>query len=289
MPPKSPCALVSCDALHYEVPTGGVSSLRLPTEAASGGLLLPIQAWIDDSGGKGQSPVVVFAGWIGKAEDWANFSDDWVQCLASRPKINYLKMREAASKTGQFEGMLPEFRNKKLRDLAKVITKYDFSAYWYISDMEAFSDTLAKFYRRPFSDYYFWAYMQTMMGIGYGVSSEGHDEKIEIIFDEHDIFSPDAKRWYPRIRRSLRQSAEQNAIARKIFQVMPIKPRFRDDIKFVPLQAADMLAWSINRSLRGENQFLWLWEEEFDDQVKLSTGSQVVDRTRMERSIRFGI
>lgn|SRR5215213_279019 len=261
----------------------GVASLRLPTEAASGGLLLPIQAWIDDSGGKGQSPVFVFAGWIGKAEDWANFSDDWVQCLSSRPKIKYLKMREAASRTGQFEGMLSEFRNKKLRDLAKVITKYEFSAYWYISDMEAFSDILAKFYRPPHSNYYFWAYMQTMMGIAYGVSSEGHDEKIEIIFDEQEVFSPEAKSWYPKIRRSLRQGAEQNAIARRIFQVMPTKPLFRDDIEFVPLQAADMLAWSVNRSLRTENPFLWLWEEEFFGQVKISAGSQVVDRTRMEK------
>jgi len=192
-------------------------------------------------------------------------------------------MREAASRTGQFEGMLSEFRNKKLRDLAKVITKYEFSAYWYISDMEAFSDILAKFYRPPHSNYYFWAYMQTMMGIAYGVSSEGHDEKIEIIFDEQEVFSPEAKSWYPKIRRSLRQGAEQNAIARRIFQVMPTKPLFRDDIEFVPLQAADMLAWSVNRSLRTENPFLWLWEEEFFGQVKISAGSQVVDRTRMEK------
>jgi hypothetical protein len=121
------------------------------------------------------------------------------------------------------------------------------------------------------------------MGIAYGVSSEGHDEKIEIIFDEHDVFSREAKSWYPKIRRSLRQGAEQNAIARRIFQIMPTEPLFRDDIEFVPLQAADMLAWSINRSLRTENPFLWLWEEEFYDQVKISAGSQVVDRTRMEK------
>ena len=63
---------------------------------------MPIQAFIDESGGKGQGKVFTMAGWLGRAEQWALFSTEWQRCLQSTPRIAYFKMSEATSLSGQF-------------------------------------------------------------------------------------------------------------------------------------------------------------------------------------------
>jgi hypothetical protein len=243
---------------------------------------MSMQAWIDDSGVAGQSPGgLVLAGWIGKAEDWVAFSNDWQKCLDSEPKIRYFKMHEAAHRAKEFARtrISIDSRNQKLRDLARIVQKYDFTAYWYwcIGDMD---DNLFKDLPKPLNSYYYWAYQQTILGIAYDLSGRGYTEAAEVIFDEHGKHSPLVKQWYPCIRNSLKN----------VWQALPLEPSFRDDKKFPPLQAADMLAWMLTRSLRaggtGDHPFLWLWEEEFS-QVKFSSGTQVFDQERMKSVISY--
>ena len=56
---------------------------------------MPVQAFVDDSGGKGHGTHFVLAGLIADAENWAQFSDAWHLCLGQDPAIAYFKMREA--------------------------------------------------------------------------------------------------------------------------------------------------------------------------------------------------
>ena len=63
---------------------------------------MPVQAFVDDSGGKGHGTHFVLAGLIADAENWAQFSDAWHLCLGQDPAIAYFKMREATGLSGQF-------------------------------------------------------------------------------------------------------------------------------------------------------------------------------------------
>jgi len=55
-----------------------------------------IQAYVDDSGVKGQGSVFVFSALIAEADVWAELTDEWSVVLRSAPSIEYFKMSEAA-------------------------------------------------------------------------------------------------------------------------------------------------------------------------------------------------
>jgi hypothetical protein len=61
-----------------------------------------LQAYIDDSGNDGKSPVFVLAGYVSTTEKWETFSDEWDAVLrpANGKQLDVLKMSDV-------------FRNKK--------------------------------------------------------------------------------------------------------------------------------------------------------------------------------
>src|SRR6266851_757494 len=74
----------------------------LPSDKCKRRLLMPFQAYIDDSGSEPQSPVFVLGGFIAPHEKWASFSEEWQAALDQDPKLEYFKMTEAAHLGGQF-------------------------------------------------------------------------------------------------------------------------------------------------------------------------------------------
>ena len=63
--------------------------------------------------------------------------------------------------------------------------------------------------------------------------------------------------------------------------IMPIEPEFRDDREFLPLQAADMLAWLWRRAAEyGPNSFDWVAREL--NVVEMSPQSAVFSAKRMK-------
>jgi hypothetical protein len=62
---------------------------------------VPLKAYIDESG-MGQPPVLVLAGHIASAAQWASFADEWSRLLNSPPKLPYLSMDDAMRLDGEF-------------------------------------------------------------------------------------------------------------------------------------------------------------------------------------------
>jgi hypothetical protein len=60
------------------------------------------RAYLDDSGHRQHSPVLVLGGWIAPIAVWNAFVPDWDAMLAVKPAIEYFKMNESATLTGQF-------------------------------------------------------------------------------------------------------------------------------------------------------------------------------------------
>jgi hypothetical protein len=78
-------------------------------------------------------------------------------------------------------------------------------------------------------------------GVCNEVLDSGIDDEVEIIFDEHVIFGPRVSFWYPALKEVIELTNPERAD--RVKKVLPPAPLFRDDRKFVPLQAADILAW----------------------------------------------
>lgn len=240
--------------------------------------LMPVQVFVDDSGGKGQGRHFILAGLIARSEQWAMFSDDWQQCLDQKPRLRYFKMREAASCTGQFHGLSGPDRDARLRELAAVINCYAKIVTYSGIDLDAHAETWAIRMHRPFNEPYFFPFQNMITASCFELWDVGLRERFEIIFDEHAIFGPRVKLWYP-LMRDIARVREPEA-----HTIMPIDPMFKSDDEFLPLQACDLFAWCFRKGSdvgwAGERPFEWLLEHL--GAVTLSGYRQYYDRERLE-------
>ena len=236
---------------------------------------MPIQAFVDDSGGKGQTRHFVLAALAGHSESWMQFSEEWRSCLADSPAIRSFKMREAASCSGQFRGINDEQRNAKLRALAKIINRHARLITCSVIDLEAHAETWArgdKYQRDP----YFYPFHNSIAAICFSLWDKGWRERFEIVFDDDVIFGPRAKRWYPVIKTIIEHREPEAAT------ILPIEPLFRSDDDFLPIQAADLFAWVIRKKHDDSafDTFDWIFHEELMA-VEMSEYVQYYDKLRM--------
>jgi hypothetical protein len=76
-----------------------------------------LQTYVDDSEAPALEdgrPVLVLAGYIGRAEKWAELVDQWTEELGHDPPLRRFKMKEAASLHGEFCGFSREQRDARL-------------------------------------------------------------------------------------------------------------------------------------------------------------------------------
>ncbi len=240
-------------------------------------LLLTIKAYIDDSGVKGTDPVFVLAGFIGRAERWAEFSDAWKQCLDASPSIQYLKMNEAVKLNGEFRSWEPKERNKKLADLVAIIKEFPQRAIHVTIDTEAFAKHHAPHLLPPMANPYFMGCSTMIAAVCYDVLDLGVAEQIEIIFDDQVIFKPRIQMWYPLIKEGWENYDSS------LCGVLPPEPMFRDDKQYVPLQAADVVAWLFRTAFSGERtEFEWI-ATELMPVIPMSPYRSIFTAERMDR------
>lgn len=218
---------------------------------------MPVQAFVDDSGGKGHSRNFVLAGLVSDSERWALFAQEWRACLDQSPRIDIFKMREAASCTGEFHGFTAEQRDARLRTLAQIINRYVEFAIWTMIDLEAHAQTWTKL-PKPKSEVYFWPFHTLIMGICFDLWEECRwRERFEIFFDEQLIFGERARRWYPLVKEIVRLKHPEE------YELLPDDPEFRKDEEFLPIQAADLWAWCLRKNTDdpAAKAFEWLLAE----------------------------
>jgi hypothetical protein len=202
---------------------------------------MPVQVFVDDSGGKGQSRYLVSVGLLSHSERWALFSDEWKACLDAPPKIDYFKMREAFGLVEQFRHFSAAERDAKLLALAKIIDEHVGIAFFSSIDLNAHAETWAIHCKKPMNEPFFWTFHNTIHAAMFELWDIGWREPFEIIFDENVIFGPRAKAYYPAIRAGMRVREPEAST------LLPADPMFRSDLSFLPIQACDFIAWSGRR------------------------------------------
>ena len=237
---------------------------------------MPIQVYVDDSGGIGQGPVFVMAGLLGWSEYWAQFSEAWKKVLDTPPRLGRFKMHDAAKLTGDFYGFLPEQRDAKLIELLRVIDAHELALISVILDLSAFGDTIRRNTSKPNNNPYFTGYCMMVMAAAYELLAGDWNERFEIIFDENEQLAPHMKRWYPVVR---------SVVEPAVHNILPVDPLFRADDEFLPLQACDLFAWWTRRFHDQVPKGLYpdfTWMLDYVPRLRHSEHSQYVDRKRME-------
>lgn len=244
-----------------------------------------MQAWFDESGGKGQGGYLTLGGLIGEAEEWAAFSDEWAQELTASRALGYLSMSDAALLGGEFHRWAAWERDAKVRRLAAKVNGFHFTLIHCSVDLVAHQELFPSVPARrkgkavkrlkTFADPYFLCFHLLCTAVCVELMKRHITQRFELFFDENDVMAPRVKEWYPIYLSQLRP--EERA-------VMPIEPLFRDDKEFMPLQAADLVAYVIRSDLsKIPHPFHWIWKTMRG--LTQSRYSQIWDRQRLLREL----
>lgn len=208
--------------------------------ARAEGLLVTVQAYIDDSKSDFGDRYLILAGYVNTAEMWARFSDAWYEELHRSPAIDYMKMVEAFGRNGQFRGWTEEDRDQKIEDLARIIRHFK-----PISIHASISQRQVQEIIKPVAPYgmasaYSLCFQSIIVPIA-TYQSRRRDlmqVPIDFIFDNQEGLGNETRELYQSVR-AMQPKSVQKVLSRE--------PLFRDDKLVMPLQAADMLAWHIRR------------------------------------------
>ena len=143
--------------------------------------LVMITTYSDDSGTGG--PKLVMASVSATAERWAAFSDDWAAELVANKPVGHLKMAEAFSLTGQFNGFLPDERDAKLTALVAVLDKHAMVGTACIIDDAAYRKVFSGRPAATMDHPYFHGCMQTIEMVMEAFEYLSGNDKIDFVFD----------------------------------------------------------------------------------------------------------
>jgi hypothetical protein len=197
-----------------------------------------LKAFVDDSGSGGDSPWYVLAGYVGTVESWDAFDGPWREVLNGPPKLEYFKASEAESlrADGQWAGITKDERNQRLDAFIKVVGSHALRAI-YVQVKQQDYNEIIKPYVPPEWDH---AYYFLFTGIIAGVTSiekyAGISRPVEFFFDSTD------KQLKKRSKMLYGQVDDLPQFGHRVINI-----HYEDEKEFLPLQAADLLAWQIRR------------------------------------------
>jgi Protein of unknown function (DUF3800) len=203
-----------------------------------------LKAFIDDSGSGGDSTWYVLAGYLGTVEGWDSFDSQWTEVLHTDPYIEYFKASEAESlrPDGPWAGITREQRDVKIDALIEVIGRcarrsvcvrlrqrdYD----------QIIKGNVPKMWDSPY-------YILFTIAVGAAVNIErldGERDDVDFVFDSDEKHARQFDLMLPPLKRM------ESLDGRFVNAVR------RDEKKFLPLQAADLLAWQIRRFCEPNNE-----------------------------------
>ncbi|HXJ02216.1 MAG TPA: hypothetical protein VNH44_13420 [Micropepsaceae bacterium] len=202
-----------------------------------------LRAFTDDSAAQGGDRRLFFAGYLHRADVWALFLDDWNTALKAHPGIEYFKGSEANNLDGEFhfkKGWTQPKRDAKVDLLSEIIRHYEPFSFEFSVNRQIFEDELKPVSPYGFGRPHFQMCVAVVSGIARYVAQQGINTPIEFIFDEQEGVDDDVRLLFSHLKQSLPIEAQN------LIQGAPFFKNDRDK-QYMPLQAADLLAWHVRR------------------------------------------
>lgn len=236
---------------------------------------MDLSAYFDDSGSDTGDRDLVFAGLVNGDDTWEQFGVAWSAALAKPPTIGHLKMVEANGLRGQFAGWTRDARDRKLEALAEVL--YRFRPPWTfdisISRAE-YESRVSPASPRGLSTPYFATTFGAASTVARYLASEGVITPIRFVFDEQNGVNTDVALFFDYMVENI------DSVSRALIK-MPIS--YGDDMRDLPLQAADMLAWHIRRQREGNDDPAIIHRAEY-----IRSATHIEARVPSEMLVRWG-
>lgn len=211
--------------------------------------LIMLQAFIDDSGSEPSGSIFVLGGLISTVDRWIEFESEWDACLKREPGIAYFKAKEAHGRKGQFERgwtrPLIDQRVTELADIAARHAQYRIHCVMPWGDFNTYLKDIGESLKAPYDMGFRNPYMVLFFCVVFAINSYrkkvGIDSECEFIFDEQGKVGKFAAEVY----RILQDSPELRSRLDGL-------PKFEDDKRVIPLQAADLYAWNVHDACLSE-------------------------------------
>jgi hypothetical protein len=213
-----------------------------------------LQAYFDDSGSEPQSPTFVLAGFIAPEHRWARFADEWREAMAKPPGVAYFKTTEAVHLRGEFsadKGWSRDLRDARIVELSEIIWRHasiSLSAMVRHADFEETVKLLPPYggKRTLANDHpYIFLYYHLISELWLHAPQLGLSKgPCAFIFDQQLGFEAEARRFW-----LVMEAAMKHPPAPPWANWINSPPTFADDKVALPLQAADLYAWSNRRAV----------------------------------------
>jgi hypothetical protein len=200
-----------------------------------------LQGYFDDSGNVRQGKTCLIAGYVAPTNAWTDFSDRWAAILKEPPAIDHFKMSNAFALTKQFKGWSESERDAKVTRLIDVInaSKITYGVAMGINNADFLRDAKGALPDGAFiNDVFYYLFTNVMETCLIHQRNTGTHEKVEFIFDDTDKPAGEVDRIF----RMMMANAPTTIQA---LDLVDNKPTFRNDKRFLPLQAADLLAGQV--------------------------------------------
>lgn len=195
-----------------------------------------MQVYFDGSGDFAKGDFLCLCGYAATGKEWEAFCADWNKKLAKH-KIESVHMAEFMRREGAYKkhNWSIEERDGVLGEYIDLILKYVRYGIGLGFDLKHFRTMQASRERETKDPYYFCfrRAMEMMLPL-----SRATQSRVSVVFDDHEKYSADCYKFWKQLRTRIPE------MKRRVSSIT-----FADDIAFPPLQGADILAWSTNRTL----------------------------------------
>jgi hypothetical protein len=212
---------------------------RLPAPKRSRGPLVVLEAYFDDSQQDASPRLLVFAGYVAPVERWAAFVTEWQACLDEAPSIPRFKMSEAMGFNGPFRRWAAERRDARVASFYRIIAAHVSGGAWSVLPLDDFAAVVQSdpAVPRRMKNRFFYSFFGIAHNLGRFLHLLDLHEPVTFVFDEQS-----------RGKKQILEAWDSF----EAFSPVPAcrlggSPRFEDDEKFLPLQAADFCAWVMRR------------------------------------------
>lgn len=201
------------------------------------GSVVVIRIFVDESGTHDGSPVVTVGAYAGRSEVWKKFTKAWNR--AKKP-IEVFHATDCAALRGEFEGWTETDRNELVANLLPVLPKFELYGIAMGINLRDYDEALARhpnlkpMLRSPYGVSFQWA----VQNIIERTERNGLLTEPIAIFHEQNDFQEDALKGFEWVKAMRKRHVGSMTLT------------FAEKSKFVPLQAADVLAYEANKRLR---------------------------------------
>ena len=243
--------------------------------------LVILQAYIDDSGTQGREPFFCLGGFISTSDNWARFSDEWQSQLDAKPAIPYFSMHSAFfPEKGPFKGWKQQDIEMRVSEFVKIIKNYAMVRVCTVLRRDDYEQVIRG--RLPFPpeiDHpYFLCFWMLVFAVIRFQQYYKWNTQIDFFFDEQGKMGIETVKWHSWIK----------TVAPKNFKpYIGSPPIFRDDRKFLPLEAADLYAWVVRRYFRDNKVIFMPIRNELESLSDMQSIERLIDAHSLNDLMRY--